>query len=576
MTNLAYKGIGEPDSGEAALQLVEETIEQRGTLAVDTETVTVKDRTMIGVGVAVPGHQVYTPMDSPFVKKVLGWIADSRYTKVYHNAMFDLGVLDYFGMDYNLPQPDLHNIADTALMAQVQGLPAGLQELAYKLLAKDILAISDILPKRKTMLDVDVEVTAAKCMEDVKTTLELYCRFGGPKWQEQDSHTWEPVIDYNFGVDFDYSHPHTVSPKMKDCYKVDLNLMPILIRMGKRGIALRQDKVEEWYTRLSYECLELEQVCGKEGFNPASNQQVGYMLALRGTVLPLTKSHRQLKVDKEMLETVNDPLASVVLQWREKSKLLTTYITPWRGQERAHTHYRLDLSTGRLASFDRNVQNIPPAVREIFSPDSLVWTDSDASQIEMRVFAYLSQDPTMLKAYRDGEDIHWITQKVLWPSSEQKDDSFRKPSKTFNFQMIFDASVKELARKARLPQSMCAAHRTSWLELYPGGRDWMEAQKELEGPWVESAFGRRMRLPTVPQFTQDHIRKCKINYPVQGTAADIIKRAMLLCDQTGYDMVAQVHDEILFDGVVVLPDSLSRIHPDIYTPFETKYGPVWD
>lgn len=360
-----------------------------------------------------------------------------------------------------------------------------------------------------------------------------------------------------------------------DNYLVDMELVPILINMSMRGIALRQDALKDWDKKLSEQILFYEDVCGREGFEPSKNQQVGYVLALRHNILPLTKSQKQLQVDEEVLSGLDDPLAALVLQYRSAAKLRSTYIRPCLGRKRFYTNFRMDLATSRLASFDRNIQNIPPEVREIFAPDKGTWTWIDWSQIEMRIFAYLSGDPVMLDAYATGEDIHTITQLALWPDSDPGDDRYRKPAKSFNFQMIYDATVKTLAKKSGLPIPVCAKFRDVWLRRYPVAHSWMQERAASREPYAETIFERRLRLPDPIETSEAHVNKCKINYPVQGSAAGVVARGMLECAKLGYTMAAQVHDELVIDGNVDPPESLAHIYPGLDLPFTVNKSPVW-
>lgn len=367
-------------------------------------------------------------------------------------------------------------------------------------------------------------------------------------------------------------------PSYRDNYMLDMNLIPILCKMGERGIQLRPIAMQAWDKQLSEEMLHYQDICANEGFDPSKPQQVGFVLASRGNVLPLTKSQKQLKTDEETLEELDDPLAQVVLSYRKAAKLRGTYIRPCIDHTRMFTHFRLDLATSRLASFDRNVQNIPPAVREIFAPDSGIWTWIDWSQIEMRIFAHLTQDPVMLDAYATGKDIHTITQLALWPDSDPEDERYRKMAKTFNFQMIFDASAKGLSKKSKLPIDVCARHKRTWLNHYHVARQWMWERANSDLPYAENIFGRRMRVPTIfdtPPAHESHIRKCKINYPVQGSAAGVVARGMLICDKLGYDYPIQVHDELVIDGDVDPPEELAHIYPEIDLPFKVNKSPVW-
>ena len=369
----------------------------------------------------------------------------------------------------------------------------------------------------------------------------------------------------------------TQSPSYLDNYQVDIDLIPILLKMGRRGIRLRQEVLESWNDRLGEQVLAYKDICDREGFDPGKNQQVGFVLAARHNILPFTKSKKQLKTDSKVLSKLSDPLAQVILGYREVSKLKGTYIVPCLGKSRFYTNFRIDLATGRLASYDRNIQNIPPKIREIFAPDSETWTWIDWSQIEMRIFAYLSQDPVMVDAYATGKDIHAITQQALWPGSDPNNDATRVRAKSFNFAMIYFASVYTLSDTFNLPHDICAVYRSNWLMKYHIAHSWMLQQIEegRELGWRETLFGRRLKLPSVELTSQGHVDKCSINYPVQGSAAGVVARGMLICDSLDYDTAAQVHDELLFDGDVDPPESLAHIIPELYLPFKVQKSPVW-
>lgn len=590
MVDIAYLGPNTYTKDELIDRL---TSEVPPVLAIDTETISLKDRTIIGVGFALNEREaVYFPiLPEPSAYLALAWrLLDTHSVKGFHNALYDLHALEDYAIDH--PEeinrwkstehigptrvvPDL--LADTATMSHVQGLPSGsLADMSHYYLGEHIDEIKDILPARQNMLDLPVEVVAKKCLHDCLATIRLYHKMQGPGWLENEGHTWsyEPNL-------FDYCRPleptsYYVSPQMKDCYQVDIRLIPLLMRMSRRGIALRPEVVNSWYERVSQEGLFYEDICTQEGFNPASPQQVGYVLAARGNFLPFTRSRRQLKTDDETLQGLSDPLAVVVRKHRELSKLRGTYLEPWLGAERAFTHFRLDISTGRLSSYDRNLQNIPTGrIREVFAPDSGVWSCFDNNQIEMRKFAYITKDPVMLKAYAERSDVHTITQLALWPGSDPKDKALRKRAKTFNFAMIFYATARTLAKHTGLPTEVCAQYREVWLATYKMAARWMQAQEAGPFDYAETVYGRRCRLPRLGEAPFEHIVKCKINYPVQGSAADIVKRQMLKCDEWGMDIALQVHDEVLVDGEVEFPKSLEYIHPEVHTPIESYVGPNW-
>ena len=587
-------------------QLLAKLQEPCDTVSCDVETVSVKDRWLLGIGVALScTESVYArvyPDPSPHLPLLLN-ILERANTIVWHNGIFDLTVLLEWCIDASL---DLHisgdwaspsqrglpgkytiptslaliatKSQDTSLMSQVQALPdLNLKDMSHTYAMTELDAISDILPARQNMLSLPWDVTANKCLHDVLGTLRLWYQMRGPEWCEGHSLTWTHEDNYN-GPGFypDLPNTHYVGTGMQECYDVDRRMIPLLLRMTARGIKLRPAKVRTWYEELSQRRLVFQDICTKEGFNPGSNQQVGYVLASRGTHLPFTKSKKQLKVDIEVLESLNDPLAAVVTEHRKLTKLLSTYFRPFLGQKRAYTHFKQDLSTSRLSSYDRNLQNIPDSARDIYEADFNIWSWLDYDQLEMRIMAEISQDPTLLAAYAKGEDIHWLTQQRLWPNTSRKDDDARLRSKTFNFAMQYRAAPFTLSKHTKLPFTICKDYRELWLDTYPGVNDYQLEQAALgwEHGWVENMLGRRCRLPTLDTATPDHIEKCAINYPIQSTGADTVKRAMLHPSIIHQDQALQVHDEILVDGLVDFPEALAHVGP-LYTPFKVKYGPVW-
>ena len=603
-SGLAYWGAGLTED-----QLIDKLWEPYPTISCDVETISIKDRTLIGIGIGLNQQEsVYfrvLPEPCPYLQ--LAWrLLEQAGAVIFHNGIFDLTVLlEYFN---SLPEgvgwggatdgggaiqpatPGKHAVPlllqqvaarsqDTSLMAQVQGLPVlSLQATNHSYTGLELDAISDILPARKTMLDLDWATTAQKCLRDCLGTYRLYYQIAGPDWGRGQNLTWTHEHNYD-GLGFDPTEEtsHWVSTAMQECYEVDRQMIPLLLRMTARGIALRPARVREWYTDLSQRRLFYEDICTKEGFKPSSPQQVGYVLAARGNFLPFTKSKKQLKTDDEVLSMLTDPMANVILEHRKLTKLIGTYFRKNLGKDRCYTHFRQDLSTSRLSSYDDNLQNIPDPARDIFEADNGIWSWLDYDQLELRIMAAISQDPTMLAVYDSPDgDIHWETQKVLWPGTKQRDENARLRSKTFNFAMQYRANPFTLARHTKLSMSVCKEYRERWLQTYPGVDAYQLESAALgwEHGWVENLFGRRCRLPTLDTATPDHIEKCAINYRIQSTGADLVKRAMLHPQVVGMDQALQVHDELLIDGMGDFPQALSSLGP-LHTPFKVKYGSTW-
>ncbi len=591
MPNIAY--IGPHDYNEE--QLIQRLKDESpAVISIDTETISLKDRTCIGIGIALnPREAVYFPIlpdESRYMP--LCWELLSRPSvKAFCNALYDLYAmteyradgeqgggswLDALVQEARLPSWLGHGrLADISTMAHIQALPSGaLADMSRAYVGFKIDTIADILPERKNMLDLEIAIVAKKCLDDCLATYRVYDKMGGPAWWDADPHTWSYEANWYDGCDPFEPTSYTVTQAMKDCYQVDMKLAPLLMRMSRRGIALRADLVEDWYQRTGKAKLFMEDICHQEGFEPSKNQQVGITLANRGNFLPFTPSGKQLATGGEILSQLTDPLAVVVLKYREYSKLKGTYLEKIRGAKRAYTHFRMDLSTARLSSYDHNLQNIPERIREIFAPDTGVWTDADASQIELRVFAYVTKDPVMLEAYAEGSDIHATTQMALWPDSDLKNKEMRRRAKVFNFAKIFYAIVKTLASHTKLPEAICREYGATWDEAYPVAYQWMKNQEEGE-EWIENLYGRRCRLPAEIYTTWKHKVNCRICYPTQSGAADIVKRVMLECEAMGFDEVLQVHDNILIDGKVDFPKELDLICPEIHTPFNVKVSPYW-
>jgi len=547
--------------------IIERLNAHTGIIAVDTETVSTSDYTLVGIGIYIrPDEGFYLiafPDTSPYLPQAIGLVSDTTVTKVYHNGQdFDLEVLDRFARDEGFEPPDDVNYQDSELMAKVNGFPGGLQRIGEEWLgATDLFSIKSLFEGYhcNNMLDVPVERIAEKCLNDCRTTWELYHELN-------EGHRWK------------------LNDRQRDCYDTDRRLVPVLRRIQRKGLSLRQGVLEEHAERLKRELLRIKRECEYEGIeNPGSNVQVGFVLASRGNILPLTPT-RKLKVNEEILETIDDPLAAKILEYRGSSKLLSTYVLPWIEKERAYTHFRLNLATGRLASgrvnawdeVNRNLQNVPPAMREVFRPDTGIWSWADHGQIELRTLAYVSRDERMVAEYgKANPDLHSITARAGGVD--------RSAGKTFNFAMVYGASNKMLARRTGVAIERIQGMRESWRDLYPGAQRWIDNQYNCHnGEWVEDDFGRRMRLPEMleggkynPKAFAAHVGKCAVNYPIQGTAATIVKKGMLMIDEQGWDMKLQLHDEYLIDGDWEPDLQLAHIHPELHTPFELKKGVIW-
>jgi len=291
------------------------------------------------------------------------------------------------------------------------------------------------------------------------------------------------------------------------------------------------------------------------------------------------------------LEKMDDPLASIVLEYRTYSKLLSTYIKPWSHDLRAYTRFHLDAITGRPSSTDRNMQNIPGPYRKdgspypcncrgVLLPDNSVWTDVDWEQLEPRCLGYLSGDKEMnyifsLPKYKaDGSrneeaDIHQQVAVFM--------DVTRKLGKTMNLAMTYGATDETLMEHSGIKNiNRVRQLRVMWGRKFPQAMDWINSRQvdALRTGVARTIFGRAIRLPTLDEESADGIRRKAVDYPCQGSAAEILKRGLLKVKDL--ELALQVHDEMLIDGYV--PDYRLKVLEDIApfrTPVEIKYLERW-
>lgn len=521
-------------------------------ISVDFETVSLKDTTPIGIGIGInPEESFYFSLNPPSAYVPWGVLQDPGIKKVWHNALFDLGTIP------NIENiMDVTNIADTAVMAKYCALPMGLKECAWLIARRDIKEISDILPQGYNMLDLDPDTVAAKCCDDVEATLEVY--FMLMDMEEDDG---APSIH-------------------RESLDIDMQLLPMLVKMGKRGIKLDHERVMAHEKALKKQVDYYLDICAAEGFNPGSAQQVAYVLMLRGNHLPLKrkKDRRVLRpglravADDAALKACDDPMAKLVLDYRHVQKLRGTYVKPALNLERMHTKFGLNTATSRLSSSARNLQNIPQSMRDMFIPDTDCFSGWDCSQVELRILAHMSGDEEMQYIYDSGGDIHSTTAEEV--------DIPRKIAKNVNFAMVYggdDQTVMETAgiKELRVVQEI----KHKWRRKFSQAWDFIDAsqQEGLRNRWVMTLGGRRLYLPLPEDESDSDVARKAVNYRIQGTAAEVIKKQMLAMKDLTDWMVLQIHDELLFDG-----DYLDTIRSrdlahvtEVHTPIETKKMSRW-
>lgn len=522
-------------------------------IGVDVETISLKERIAIGISVSMePSKCFYFPL-FPTVSPVTPWwlLKDPDVVKAIHNAMFDLGCMTEYEVENT-------NIADTAVMSRLLCHKFnGLTDLSW-IHEMEVHDTKDLLDEfgAKIMLDVPEDAVARHCMQHAGATLKLYYEF-------------LPQTDIAY-------------------FNTEMETLPVMLKMAERGILIDHRVRMALELDLGDDVERYLAMCEEtEAFNPGSPQQVSYILAKRGAYgvfsrLPFTRNKygrrtSTLSTAAEVLEKMDDPLASLVLAYRKVKYVLSHYVVPWAEEPRAYTRYHLDAITGRPSSTDANMQNIPGVksptginARAMLLPDTGMWTDMDFSQLELRILAYLSQDREMLHIFETEGDIHQIVADFLGIG--------RKISKNVNFAMIYGATDQTIAETAHIRSVARAGQlKEMWFSLFPQAGDYIDTVQHechLTGR-ARTIFGRDMRLPTEEEESRAEIERKAVNYPIQGSAADILKRALIHCKDM--DIALQVHDELLIDGMV-LPDkfaALEHIAP-FRTPTEVKYMERWE
>lgn len=506
-------------------------------LSIDTECISLKHPEPVGIAVATsPNDSFYFPIQpepSALLPRVLSILKDGSITKIGHNLLFDLRVM---------PEIDRTNIADTLVMAHLAGLRRADLDTVATLIGSPLPFFP---PIKEWIWELSLEQIAEKCCTDAQATFRAY-------------------LYYKDRIDMDY-------------FKTEMKLIPILLSMSSKGIRIDQQLRGQIEIDLENELILYESLAEELGFNPGSPKQVAFMLAKEGVFLPMTKKRKSLKTDDVTLKKVNHPIAAMVLAYREAKVLHSRYIKPLRGYDRLYSLFHLDAVTGRVSSggmensneqiIYRNMQNIPKGrMRNIFLPDSGIFTDIDFSQIELRTLAYISQDDAMQAIFDADGDIHQATADLMGIS--------RGPAKNTNFAMIYGATVETILETAGVKdRSAAEALLTSWSMAYPKASRWIREQQErgLKEGYITTLYGRKIPLPSEMEESPDAIRRKAVNYPIQASAAEIVKRAMIKCAEAGLlePMRLQVHDELLFDGNVV--KELEALDLEHIAPFPTPY-----
>ncbi len=531
--------------------------------AFDTETTSLDAMRAQLVGVSLSpaaGEAYYLPVGHTSLQEVaqlplqqaIDWLkpllANPGTAKVAHNSKYDMTVLAECGVTVN-------NLTfDTMVGAYLLGEKSlNLKSLAFTWLNLEMVPITNLIgtgAKQRNISEVEINRVADYACADADITWQLT--------QLLDKELRQQGLWQLFSA-------------------VEMPLVPVLLKMERNGVVLDRDLLREMGEQLGAQLRKLElDIYNNVGhqFNINSTQQLGVILFDDLKLPTERKGKSKYSTEASVLEALRGahPVIELILEYRQLSKIKSTYIdalpaliNPKTG--RVHTSFnQTRTATGRLSSTAPNLQNIPirgelgRQVRRAFIvPAGCRLLGGDYSQIDLRVLAHLSQDPCLLEAFRNDEDIHAATAAQLFgvPPSQVKPE-MRRLAKTVNFGVIYGMSEYGLEQATELSREDAARFITAYFEKYPKVKEYLEATKEQarKTGYVQTILGRRRYLPEINssnRIVREAAERMAINMPVQGTSADIIKVAMVNLDREMVQqalkskMLIQVHDELLFE-----------------------------
>ncbi|HEX7341405.1 MAG TPA: DNA polymerase I [Rhodanobacteraceae bacterium] len=549
-------------------------------IAFDTETTALDPMRadIVGLSLCVePGHACYIPLahDYPGVPAQLSRdhvlaalkpvLEDPARPKVGQHAKYDLNILAHYGIHVAGVRHD------TMLESYVLDATASrhdMDTLASRQLGYMTIHFEDVAGKGAKQIpfsQVDLSTACRYAAEDADITLRLH-------------HALWPQLQ--------------VAGRRLNVYTdIEMPLVPVLARMEQRGVLVDVPALRTMSNEFAKRMLELERAAhasaGHE-FNLDSPKQLQAILFDElGLPVRIKTPKGAPSTNEESLEAIADahPLPRLILDYRMLAKLRSTYtekladiVNPRTG--RVHTSYhQAAVATGRLSSTDPNLQNIPVRtaegrrIRQAFiAPPGWKVLAADYSQIELRIMAHLSGDAGLKRAFHDGVDVHRATAaEVFGEKPEDVSKNQRRAAKAINFGLMYGMSAFGLARNLGIGRDEAADYIARYFARYPGVHAFMEATREQarRDGHVETLFGRRLMLPNLASRNAAHragAERAAINAPMQGTAADIIKRAMLAVDTWLLDrhddahMLMQVHDELVFE---VREDVLSEVRAGV-------------
>jgi len=546
------------------LKQVAEQIRAAGRFAVDVETTGLDPVSagLVGISLSCKPHQAYyvpvahaegnnLPLDE-VIALLRPLLEDRAIGCVGQNIKYDMIVLERHGAK-------VENIADDPMLASYLLDPGprshGLDALAESLLSHKMISYAEVAGKGRQQVSFDqvpLEKASEYSCEDADITLLVAGKLAGQLKAESE-------LDRLY-------------------HEVELPLVPVLARMEMAGVALDVPYLNELGSRMEEKLGRLEarvfELAGHE-FNVNSTQQLAQVLFEEMGIKPRKKTKTGYSTDSTVLAelSLEHELPEVILELREVAKLKSTYVDALPRQVnpatgRVHTSFnQVVAATGRLSSSNPNLQNIPVRteegrrIRRGFIPGSkeMVLLCADYSQIELRMLAHLSGDEAMIEAFARGVDIHLQTASRLFGlAAEEVSPEHRARAKTINFGVLYGMGPHRLSNELKIPFAEARKFIEDYFDRYPKIREYIDTVKNgaRERGWVSTILGRRRKLPQINSANRrqrENAERMALNTPIQGSAADLIKVAMLAVDKKlagefpQARMIIQVHDELVFE-----------------------------
>ncbi|MCW5583640.1 MAG: DNA polymerase I, partial [Gammaproteobacteria bacterium] len=553
-------------------------LNQAEIIAFDTETTSLDymKAKLVGVSFAiVPGKAVYIPFGHDYpgapqqllkeivLAKLKPILENPRIKKIGQNIKYDMEVL----ANENIA---LQGIAfDTMMESYVLDSTSGshnMDALALKFLGWRTITFEEIAgkgSKQITFNHVDIQKAGIYAAEDADVTLQLHQTL------------WPRLVD---------------EPGLKHIFEtIEMPLVPVLAHIERNGVFIDPKKLDAQGKELQKRLLELEQeafTLAETDFNINSPKQLQEILFqhLKLPILQKTPTGQASTADNVLQELALDfALPRLIIEYRKLSKLMSTYthrlveqINPITG--RIHTSYnQAGTATGRLSSSEPNLQNIPirtpegRRIRQAFvAANGCKLISADYSQIELRLMAHISQDPGLLNAFAQNLDVHKATAAEVWGVKlDQVTAEMRRDAKAINFGLIYGMSAFGLTRQLGIDRKAAQNYIDRYFARYPNVKTYMDTTRTMakDKGFVETLWGRRLYLPDISASQiprQKAAERTAINAPLQGSAADIIKMAMIRIDHwlnkenIKAKMIMQVHDELVFEAAEQDSDQIAN------------------